>query len=203
MMDFCLDNNCLVNLDPGTPDEARDHDSASALRELVERAPENVWFSWESSSERGPGGTEPERVPARFCERLQRIGIAERQGVSAASVLGHMRLNYSRLPMENEDALLRSLEQVLLDRALVDESRRNKRCDVLTLYSFVRSFRRLAYVTDDFEFLGAKRSRLRKVAAAYGSDLTVAKPVGALAFLRGPQGLAGSLRDRIGFKAET
>jgi len=188
LRDFCLDNNCLVNLDPDTSDKARNHDSASALRELVEQAPNNVWFSWESSSERSPGGAEPERLPARFRERLQRIGISESQGVLSASVVGHMRLNYSCLPTENESTLLRSLEQVLLGRALVDERRRSKRCDVLTLYSFVRSFRHLAFVTDDVEFLGAKKSRLQQVASAYGSDLLVVRPVEALALLGGTVG---------------
>ena len=41
-----------------------------------------------------------------------------------------MRLNYSRLPMEAESALLKSLEEVLLGHALVDERRRSRRCDV-------------------------------------------------------------------------
>ena len=99
-----------------------------------------------------------------------------------------MRLNYSCLPTENESTLLRSLEQVLLGRALVDERRRSKRCDVLTLYSFVRSFRHLAFVTDDVEFLGAKKSRLQQVASAYGSDLLVVRPVEALALLGGTVG---------------
>lgn len=130
MIDFRLDNNCLVNLDPGASDKARNHDSAAALRELVKQAPEHVWFSWESSSERGPGGAEPERFPARFRERLQRIGIAESQGVLSASVVGHMRLDYSRLPMENESVLSRSMAQVLLGHALVDERKRSRRCDV-------------------------------------------------------------------------
>ena len=95
-----------------------------------------------------------------------------------------MRLNYSRLPMENESALLRSLEQVLLGHALVDERRRSRRCDVLTLYSFVRGFKHLVFVTDDVGFSGGKRCALERAAADFGSDLTIVRPVEALAKLR-------------------